>query len=70
VVPWSSSATEEEDKQRDETEVYPRIRAFFAASEERQAFLERKIREQLELWEAEKEYFGYKMPRELYTRLC
>ncbi|KAK4237601.1 hypothetical protein C8A03DRAFT_44572 [Achaetomium macrosporum] len=70
VVPRSWDATEEEDKLRDENEVFPRIRAFLEASEERQAFLERKIREQLEFFEAEKEHYGFKVPRKIVTRLC
>jgi hypothetical protein len=49
-------------------EVIPRIRAFMEASEERQAFLERKIRKQLEFLEAEKEHYGYKKPRRIIKR--
>jgi hypothetical protein len=68
VVPRTCGATEEEDKERDEKEVFPRIRAFIQASEERQGFLEKKIREQLEFFEVEKEHYGYKWPREILRR--
>lgn len=65
VVPRSCDATEEEDEQRHKDEVLPRIRAFFEASEERRAFLERKIREQLAFFEVEKKHNGFKRPREI-----
>ncbi|KAL2015532.1 hypothetical protein VTK56DRAFT_5329 [Thermocarpiscus australiensis] len=68
VVPRIRSSTEEQDKQRYENEIAPRIKAFIEASEERQAFLEKKIREQLEYFEAEKEYYGYKRPRRIIKR--
>ncbi|KAK4038753.1 hypothetical protein C8A01DRAFT_47703 [Parachaetomium inaequale] len=68
VVPRTWGATEEEDEQRDKNEVIPRIRAFMEASEERQAFLERKIREQLEFFEVEKEHYGFKVPRRIVKR--
>jgi hypothetical protein len=75
LVPWVAGVRGETDEDFDkrldlrrETEVIPRIRAFMEASEERQAFLERKIREQLEFFEAEKEHYGYKRPRRIIKR--
>ncbi|KAK3303735.1 uncharacterized protein B0T15DRAFT_283026 [Chaetomium strumarium] len=70
VVPRSCDATEEENRQRDENEVFPRIRAFFEASKARQAFLERKVREQLEFFDVEKEHYGYKVRQQIIRRLC
>jgi hypothetical protein len=69
-VPRLRGATEEEHDQQHEKEVVPRIKAFIEASEERRTFLERKIREQLEYFEAEKEHYGYKKPRPIIDRVC
>ncbi|SPQ23038.1 4837031f-33f6-4093-a056-7aec06a8a47d [Thermothielavioides terrestris] len=69
-VPRLRGATEEEHDQQHEKEVVPRIKAFIEASEERRAFLERKIREQLGYFEAEKEHYGYKKPRPIIDRVC
>lgn len=65
TVPRNRRATEEELRKRLEDEVIPRIRAFIEASEERQAFLEKKVREQLAFFEAEKEHYGYKTARRI-----
>jgi hypothetical protein len=72
LVPWVSCIRGESDEDftqrcdlRRNTEVIPRIRAFMEASEERRAFLERKMQEQLEFFEAEKEHFDYKKPRRI-----
>ncbi|KAK4031407.1 hypothetical protein C8A01DRAFT_51498 [Parachaetomium inaequale] len=70
LVPRLRGATQEQRDQQHEKEVVPRIKAFMDASEERQAFLERKIQEQLEYFEAEKEHYGYKAPRRIVKRIC
>ena len=58
----------EENEQRHKNEVIPRIKAFMESSEERRAFLQRKIREQLDLFELEKEHYGYKMSSRIVGR--
>jgi hypothetical protein len=68
VVPWKPGATEEQDRQEYEEEVIPRIKAFMEASEERQAFLEKKVQQQLEYFEAEKKHYGYKTARRILKR--
>ena len=72
VVDWEWSrvvpATEEEDDQGHNNEVVPRVKAFMEASKERQAFLERKIREQPEFFEVEKEHYNFKVPRRIVNR--
>lgn len=70
LVPRLRGATQEQRDQQHEKEVVPRIKAFMEASEERRAFLERKIREQLEYFEAEKEHYGYKAPCRIVKRVC
>lgn len=70
LVPRLRGATEEQHDQQYEEEVVPRIKAFIEASEERQAFLEKKIREQLEFFEAEKEHYGNKATRGIVKRVC
>jgi hypothetical protein len=70
LVPWLHGATEEQHDEQHEKEVVPRIKAFIEASEERQAFLERKIQQQLEYFEGEKEHYGYQKPRPIIKRIC
>ncbi|KAL2128843.1 hypothetical protein VTI74DRAFT_8575 [Chaetomium olivicolor] len=70
LVPRLRGATQEQRDQQHEKEVVPRIKAFMEASEERRAFLGRKIREQLEYFEAEKEHYGYKAPRRIVKHVC
>ena len=65
LVPRLRGATTEQHDEQHENEVVPRIKAFMEASEERRAFLERKIREQLEFFEAEKEHYGNKTSRRI-----
>ncbi|KAL2128694.1 hypothetical protein VTI74DRAFT_8831 [Chaetomium olivicolor] len=62
AVPWIRGPTDEYLDQQHENEVVPRIRAFMEASEERRDFLERKIREQMEYFKAEKQHYGYRAP--------
>lgn len=69
-VPKIRGATDEQLDQQHENEVVPRIRAFMEASQERRDFLEKKIRKQLEYFEAEKEHYGYKTPRRIIKRVC
>jgi hypothetical protein len=68
IVPSIPGATYEEFIQRYETKVVPRIRAFMEASRVRQDFLEKKVREQLEFFEVEKEYYNFEIPRRIVKR--
>ena len=65
LVPRLRGASKEQRNQQREKEVVPRIKAFMEASEERRAFLERKIREQLEFFEAERKHYGNKASRRI-----
>ena len=65
LVPRLRGATEKQRDQQHEQEVVPRIKAFMEASEERQAFFKRKIREQLEFFEAEKKHYGNNTSRRI-----
>lgn len=53
LVPKKDLRTLEEYVEHDKTEVAPRLKAFIEASEERRAFMERKIQEQLQFFGAE-----------------
>ncbi|KAH6854028.1 kinase-like domain-containing protein [Chaetomium sp. MPI-CAGE-AT-0009] len=70
LVPRLRNSTQEQRDEQHEKEVVPRVKAFIEASEDRRAFLERKIREQLEYFEAEKEHYGYKRSRMITKRIC
>lgn len=65
TVPRPRNATDEELEKRLDDEVIPRVRAFIDASEERQAFLEKKVQEQLAYFEAEKEHYGWETARRI-----
>lgn len=67
-VPKKRPGTKEEDDEYYKTEVVPRIKEFIEVSEERQAFMERKVREQLQFFEAEQEHYRYKSPRRIVER--
>ncbi len=70
LVPRLLVATQEQSDEHHEKEVVTRVKAFMEASEERRAFLERKIQEQLEYFEAEKEHYGCKARREIIKPVC
>ncbi|KAK3905465.1 kinase-like domain-containing protein [Staphylotrichum tortipilum] len=58
-------AFDDEDEGVFEREAAPRIREFLEASEERQAFLELKIKEQFEFFEEERQHWGNKTARSM-----
>lgn len=64
------TVTQEQCDQQHEKEVVPRVKAFIEPSEERWTFLDKKIREQLEYFKAEKEHYGNQAPREIVKRVC
>jgi hypothetical protein len=71
-VPWDINSTKEDDTKPLNEEVIPRVRAFMGASKERQAFMEKKVREQLAFFEVEKEHYGFGTARrvtKLYANL-
>jgi hypothetical protein len=70
LVPRLRGATQEQRDKQHEEEVVPRIKAFMEASEQRRAFLEKKIREQLEYFQAEKEHYGNKTTRQIIKRVA
>ncbi|KAK4141480.1 uncharacterized protein C8A04DRAFT_39090 [Dichotomopilus funicola] len=70
LVPKLRRSTEEQRDQQHEREVVPRVREFIEASNERRAFLEKKIQEQLQYFEAEKQHYGYSTSPELIKRVC
>jgi len=63
TVPRRSGDSAEERNEIYDEDVAPRIKAFLEASEERQAFVARKIKDQLEFFERERQHWGNKSAR-------
>ncbi|EAQ89493.1 predicted protein [Chaetomium globosum CBS 148.51] len=70
LVPRVRGLTQEQRDQQHEKEVVLRIKGFMEGSEERRSFLERKIQQQLEYFEAEKEHYGHKTRRRIIKPVC